>query len=114
MSVYFIDISEFTLEGSSVHEICAIKSSNVFHPIYIIGKECCRICFLSKVDINKIFYVNADKYNLVKEYFPSIRLISYQCHAQVPKNINCFWSIHEDCAYRNCMKICIDYLNDVE
>lgn len=115
MSVYFIDITEFEFDKSLVKEICIIKSSNVFKPIYQIGRcVICRTCILQKVNVNSIFYVDEKSYDLVKMYFPSLRLISYECQLQVPSNISCFWNEHENCAYKNCIRICIDYLNDKE
>lgn len=114
MSIYFIDYLCFLLDKEKVYEICIIESNNVFNPIYFSGTTICEQCLFSSINYNKIFYCKQKKLELLSKMYPLLRLVGYTGHVKkVPNNISCVWNIHDKCAYKTCLSLCIDYLSDV-
>ena len=80
----------------------------------------CPSCISLSFDADATFFVldavDGCKLNILKEYFPTWRLINYSVKPnslrKVPQNITCPWREHGlNCAYKRCLLGVLDYLN---
>ena len=109
MSVYFIDLNLF----DNFIELCIIDSKKPFQPYLLLSPHPqCKECIFQHVDMDKIFYVKAEKYKNIKDLYPELKVVAYQgTPRRVPSNILCPYLYHNNCSYKTAFAMCIDYLN---
>ncbi len=115
MAVYFLDLIESI--DKEIYEVCLVCSNDIFNPRHYIKNRdevFCEQCFLQNIIIDRICYVDSDKYNMLHNRFPFLRIIAYEKFCMnVPNNIRCPWNEHgPHCAYKTSLKMCFDYISD--
>lgn len=109
MCSYFIDLIQF----DDFIELCILNANDIFNPIHKIAKTLCPDCVCTDVNLKSTFYTSEEKYEIIKKFFPKMRVIVYEHNSEpVPYYIRCPWKDHgQECAYLNCLRRCVDYLN---